>query len=612
MAEKDGENPPALGATPDPAGGFRFRVWAPRARRVEVELVRTGRRLALEPTGRAGHFGGRDTDSRPGDRYWYRADGRRLPDPTSRYQPDGGDGPSAMVDLGEIGPLVTREGGFDLSRSVLYELHVGTFTEPGTFEAAVPHLAALARTGVTAVELLPVPEGGGERGWGYGGVHLFAVRRAYGGPAGLLRFVDAAHRTGLAVLLDVVYNHWGHGADFLERFGPYFHPRARTPWGPTPNFVAAGHEEVREYFFENARWWIAGFGIDGFRLDAFHEVHDRPSRRFWPEFSSVCREIGAPLGRRPVLIAESDLRDVSILRPEERGGWGIDAQWADDFHHALHAALTGERRGYYADFGALELLARVFERPFRFPGAYTESRDPAAGTADDAATAVQFVVFDQNHDQIGNRGDGARLTRLLPSDLARVALGLTLFSPYVPMLFMGEEYGEERPFYFFGDPPPLGRRRLAAGRRRHLRANGFEEAPPDPSDPATRAASSLDWAAADSDAGRARRGFVTELLRLRRELPSLARPGRTEALAFDRERWLAIRRTSGGSQAVMLVNLRDEAAAPPTLGWPGRWTVRFASGGIGTSPDALRLDGTGDPAPLAARSFVIGESVRPG
>jgi maltooligosyltrehalose trehalohydrolase len=459
-----------------------------------------------------------------------------------------------LVDPAQLGIDRSTAHDVDLPSAVLYELHIGTFSEQGTFAGAIEHLDDLVSLGVTGVELMPIEEERGERGWGYGPVHQFAVRRAYGGPSGLAQFVNAAHSRGLAVLLDVVYNHWSTPAMFLERFGPYFHATASTPWGPTPNVDGPGADEVRRYLFDNARLWLEDYIIDGFRLDAVHEIYDRSSLPFWAEFSEVCHAIGGHLSRRPVLIAESDLNDTKILRPPSAGGWGLDAQWADDFHHAVHAALTGERLGYYADFGSLDQLARAFERPFRFEGDYSLFRKKTHGSPVGDVDPFHFVVFDQNHDQVGNRGDGARLTTLLSPGLARVALGLLLFAPYVPMLFMGEEYGERRPFYFFADPPFAFTRRVVQGRLRQLRSNGFTEVPPNPVEPSTQERCRLDWVRAASAEGVAHRRFVTVLLALRRDLPAL-HGDIVRGRGWDDEHRLEIRRSRGSSVALLLANL---------------------------------------------------------
>ncbi|HTS32948.1 MAG TPA: malto-oligosyltrehalose trehalohydrolase [Thermoplasmata archaeon] len=607
-----------LGAVPSPDGGFRFRVWAPRAEQVGVSFPEGHRRRVALARGEDGYFEGADPLAAPGDRYWVSVGRRRLPDPTSRSQPDGTRGASALVDFGVLPAPTPLPGPVDLAHSVLYELHIGTFSPEGTFDGAIPHLTHLARLGVTAVELLPVEDERGERGWGYGPVHQFAVRRAYGGPGGLLRFVAAAHREGLGVLLDVVYNHWGRDARFLERFGPYFHPRASTPWGPTPNVDGPGSEHVRRYFQENARLWLETYGVDGFRLDAVHEVFDRSSRPFWREIAGFCHDLGAPRGRRPILVAESDFNDVRILRPPSEGGWGLDAQWSDDFHHALHAALTGERAGYYVDYGPLPMLARAFERPFLFEGEYSKYHDRPHGAPAGDTSPQQFVVFDQNHDQVGNRGDGARLARLLPPGLGRVALGLTLFAPYVPMLFMGEEYGETRPFYFFTDPPRAFARRVAAGRLQGLQDHGFPDPPPDPSDPATFDRSHLDWERPTTPEGRAHLGFVRELLRLRRELPALAPGGSVRAWACEEERQIVVRRERRGASALLLANLSPTARPLSCPESPGVWRERFHSEGPAPAraasdrPETWTLTGGSTPAAVRGHSFLVLELDRSG
>ena len=568
---KDPRLPLEIGAIPDAAGGVRFRVWAPRARKVEVLLEKSPRSSARLLPEMRGYFSRVVPGVAAGDRYWFRLDGRRHPDPASRSQPEGLLGASEVIDLGHHAWQDRSWRAKPLTDSVLYELHVGTFSPDGDLRGAIPHLASLAETGVTAVELLPVQEERGATGWGYGTVFSFAVRRSYGGAAAFQQFVDAAHGAGLAVVLDVVYTHWAREAAFLEQFGPYFHPRATTPWGPTPNFEGPGSDEVRRHFFESARMWVRDFHIDGFRLDASHEARDRSGPPFWADFSRVVRAEEARAGRPVYLIAESELNDVRILRPVTEGGWGLDAQWADDFHNALHAALTGEREGYYVDFGPLAMLARAFESPLLFQGQYSVYRDRRQGAPSIGIGPDRFVVFDQNHDQVGNRGDGARLTTLLPGDLPKVALALLLWSPAIPMLFMGEEYGETRPFYFFTDAPPVAGSATRRGRVRELRALGFRHPPPNPRLRSTFERAHLDWSLTDTPRGRSYRRLVRSLLLLRRELPALRRGGQVEARAWEKERLLAVRRWTPQGAAMLLANVGDRRRSFPILDWPGRW-----------------------------------------
>ncbi len=600
-----------LGAVPETGGGVRFHVWAPASSRVRVEVAgkpRSG--TALTPAPR-GYHSGFVAEAQVGDRYWYRIGGSRLPDPASRSQPLGLRGPSEVVDLSRFPWTDSRWRPRELARATLYELHVGAFSEAGTLDGAIPHLPALAEVGIDTVELLPVEEERADRGWGYGHVFSFAVRRAYGGPAALQRFVDAAHAAGIGVLLDAVWTHWSSEASFLSRFGPYFHPRAATPWGPTPNFEGPGSDEVRRHFFVCAREWLRSFHVDGFRLDAVHEVRDRGRPPFWAELSRVVGDEAVQRGRPAILIAESEWNDARILRPASEGGWGLQGQWADDFHSALHAALTGERQGYYVDFGSLEQLARAFETPFLLQGQYSRFHGRRHGAPLTDVDPAKFVVFDQNHDQVGNRGDGARLTTLLADDLPQVALALVLVAPYVPMLFMGEEYGETRPFYFFTSLSLRAAAGLARGRARDLRASGYPSAPPNPALPSTFATSRLDRSSAETARGRATRDLVTRLIALRRRHPAFAPGGRTEARAWESDRLLAVLRSTERGAAALLANVGPDPAVVPRLAWPGTWSLLVRSGpSDGRASAGARLRWTPDrerSLELPPRSFVLFE-----
>jgi maltooligosyltrehalose trehalohydrolase len=495
-----------LGAVPGPDGTTTFRVWAPRAREVTVELA--GRSVAMTPDD--GVFEGR-VDAAPGDDYRYGLDGADpLPDPCSRSQPDGVRGPSRVVDPAALGWDEGGWAGLDRRDLVLYELHVGTFTPEGTFAAAAERLPALAELGVTAIELMPVATFPGRRNWGYDGLYGWAPHEAYGGPDGLAGLVAAAHRAGLGVVLDVVYNHLGPGAEALEAFGPYHTDRHGTPWGAAMNFDDHDAGGVREWAIQNACMWLSEYRIDGLRVDAVHAIHDRSARHVLAE---LCERAAATAPRPPLLIAESDLNDPAVIRPRELGGWGFEAQWADDFHHALHALLTGERDGYYADFGAVEHLATATRRPFVYRGGHSAFRRRRHGAPADDRPPRQFVVYSQNHDQVGNRALGDRL----PPAVRPLAALWTLMSPFVPMLFMGEEYGERAPFQFFTDHiDPFIADATRVGRRREFAAFvGFGEEVPDPQDPATHRRSLLDQSTADGGL----RELYARLLQLRAGLP---------------------------------------------------------------------------------------------
>jgi maltooligosyltrehalose trehalohydrolase len=471
-----------LGALPSPGGDTCFRVWAPRAR--ELALERAGARTPLEHQGH-GVFAV-ELRAAPGTDYAYVVDGERLPDPCSRWQPEGLRGPSRVLDTGAF---AWSDAGWEppsLRDLVLYELHVGTFTPEGTFEAAIPHLRGLRELGVTAIELMPIAEFPGHHGWGYDGVYLFAAHSAYGGPLGLQRLVDAAHGDGLAVILDVVHNHLGtSGVQAMEAFGPYLTDRHRTPWGKAVNLDDAQSDPVREWILQSVERWVRDFHVDGLRLDAIHALRDSNPEHI---VAAIARRVHAA-NPRALVIAESGLNDPKVVRPPERGGWGCDAAWADDFHHALRVALTGETDGWYEEFADLATLVKAFHRPHVHDGTFSSFRGRRFGAPAEDVAPERFVVFSANHDQVGNRAFGDRL----PRRARPLAALLTCLAPFTPMLFQGEDYGERAPFLFFSDHIDA---KIATatreGRRREFAAfAAFGQEVPDPQDPATFAASKL-------------------------------------------------------------------------------------------------------------------------
>jgi maltooligosyltrehalose trehalohydrolase len=469
-------------------------------------------------------------EAEPGADYVYVLDGRALPDPATRWQPAGLRGPSRVL---ATSALRWSDAGFappPLRESVIYELHVGTFTRAGTFDAVIPRLPELRELGVTTIELMPVAEFPGRHGWGYDGVYLSAAHSAYGGPLGLARLVDAAHAEGLAVVLDVVHNHVGaSGVQALEAFGPYFTDKHATLWGRGINYDDAGCDAVREWVLQSVEFWLRDMHLDGLRLDAIHAIDDDSPEHI---VAAVARR-GHAARRGAAIIAESGLNDPKVMRPRERCGWGCDAAWADDFHHALRVLLTGERDGYYADFGRVGDLAKAFHRPHVHDGTYSAVRGRRFGAPADDVPPDGFVVFDANHDQVGNRAFGDRL----PVPARALAAFCTLLSPFVPMIFQGSEHGETAPFQFFSDhiddEIAVATRE---GRRREFAAfASFAEEVPDPQDAATFEASKL--TGHGEPAGL--RDLYAALLRVRRELP----PGDADAIDHDeRERWLRVRR----------------------------------------------------------------------
>ncbi len=501
-----------------------FRVWAPRPDRVEVVLGE--RRLAMTRAG-SGWWACHVDQAGPGTDYAFSLDGGPLrPDPRSACQPHGVHGPSVVVDQTDFGWSDGGWRGLPLAGSVLYECHIGTFSADGTFDGAIEHLDHLADLGVDAIELLPVAEFPGRRGWGYDGVDLFAPKHAYGGPAGLKRFVDAAHARGLGVVLDVVYNHLGPAGNYLREFGPYFSAQHQTNWGDGVNFDGPGSDEVRRFVIDNALMWLRDYHCDGLRLDAVHAIVDDSATHILEAVAVEVDALAAHVRRPLFLIAESDLNDPRFVRARDTGGYGLDAAWADEWHHALHAALTGEVSGYYEDFGPLPLLAKALRQAWVYDGTYSPHRGRVHGQPVTGLAGGQFVVCTQNHDQIGNRAAGERSGALMSDGRLRVAAALLLTAPFVPLLFQGEEWGAATPFQYFTDheDPELGRA-VSAGRRQEFAAFGWDPGDvPDPQLPATFERSRLDWSEPGKDQHADLLAWHRQLIALRRKIPALTDP----------------------------------------------------------------------------------------
>lgn len=537
-----------------------FRVWAPHAKR--VDLLLGGERLALVSAD--GGWWSAEAQASPGDDYAFSLDGGEpLPDPRSPWQPGGPFGPSRMVDHAAFAWSDRRWQAPPLASAVIYELHIGTFTAEGTFEAAIARLDHLAALGVTHVEIMPVAQFPGARGWGYDGVDLYAPQNTYGGPEGLKRLVDACHARGLAALLDVVYNHLGPSGNFLSRFGPYFTDEYKTPWGMAINLDGAGSDEVRRFLCDNALMWLRDYHFDGLRIDAIHAVYDRSATHLLEQMASEVAALEAQIGRHVALIAESDLNDPRVVRSREVGGFGLAAQWSDDFHHALHAALTGERDGYYADFGSLADVAHAWRHAYVYEGRYSVARQRRHGRPTSGLPASRFVVFSQNHDHIGNRALGERTAALLSPGRLRIAAALVCLAPFIPLLFQGEEWGASAPFFYFTDhqDAALGQA-VREGRRREFAAFGWEpERIPDPQAGETFARSKLDWRELEQESHADLFAWYRALLRLRRDVPALATGGLDEAHArYDEDaHWLALTR----GPITLACNLADHAHSVP-------------------------------------------------
>ncbi|MDP9132517.1 MAG: malto-oligosyltrehalose trehalohydrolase [Nitrospirota bacterium] len=506
-------------------GSVLWRLWAPKADRAEIVLIDGERRSILAMTRQdRGFFTFTKDRVDEGQRYLYRLnDEAEYPDPASRWQPEGVNQPSAVLRTEEFS--WSDEGWTGVRRDdlVFYELHVGTFTPEGTFDAIIPRLAALRELGITAVELMPVGQFSGARNWGYDGVHPYAPQHSYGGPHGLQRLADACHLHGLALFLDVVYNHIGPEGAYLHEFGPYFTERYHTPWGAAINYDDSGSDPVRAFVLENVRMWLDEYRLDGLRLDAVHAIFDSGARHILQDIKETAAFIAREDGRLVHIVAESDLNDVRLLLPSERGGYGIDAQWSDDFHHLVHVALTEEQQGYYADYVPQEHFPKLLEHTFVLNGTYSAHRDRRHGGPDAGLPGDRFVVCIQNHDQVGNRASGERMGSLIGPAARRLAASLLLLSPHLPLLFMGEEYGEEHPFQFFcsfSDSTLIENVRL--GRRREFEAfhaQGVEV--PDPQACETFEASRLTWAWELNPDKAGLRHLYQDLIEARRTWPAL-------------------------------------------------------------------------------------------
>ena len=580
------------GAVPQTDGCTRFSVWAPGAKAVEVAISRDGgvRTFPLQRDD-AGVHSGTLPRVPAGTDYTYRLDGGPdRPDPVSRWRPAGVHGPTRIVDPGAFQWADTGWRGLQVADLIIYELHVGTFSRAGTFDGVIERLPMLQDLGVTAIEIMPVSEFPGSRNWGYDGVSLYAVQSTYGGPNGLKRLVDAAHRRGLAVLLDVVYNHLGPEGNYLREFGPYFSDRYRTTWGDGFNLDGPDSDEVRRYVVDNAVYWVTEYHLDGLRLDAVDRIVDLSPVHIAEELGAAVHAQGDALGRRTLVIAEIDANDPRWVRPREAGGYGLDAHWSDDFHHSVHVALTGERDGYYADFTEAGAVAKVLGQRYVNDGRYSPHRRRRHGRSAADVPADRFVVAIQNHDQTGNRARGERLASLVARDALRLAAALLLLSPYVPLLFMGEEHGETNPFLYFvshGDPTLI--EAVRKGRQVEFASFGWKGEVPDPQAEDAFEASRPRWDRAEAGEGALMVALYRELIRLRRTEPGL-RPGAAAVRVRHDEAagWVTVRYDKEESVLQAVFNLAAEMRVVPLEG-DEEWSIAL-------STDAPAYGGPGNAA----------------
>ena len=583
-------------------GRCSFTVWAPRLKQVAVHVISPTDRLIPLQQDEWGYWHG-ETEAEPGALYFYQLDGETdRPDPASQSQPQGVHGPSEVVD-----PSFTWADqewkNIPLEKMVIYELHVGAFTPEGTFEAIIPRIPELLDLGVNAIELMPIAQFPGDRNWGYDGTYLYGVQQSYGGIAGLKRLVNACHQQGMAVFLDAVYNHFGPEGNYISGYGPYFTEKYKSPWGDAINFDGAYSYAVRNFFIQNALYWFREFHIDALRLDATDHILDHSAHHFLRELAATVDQFSAKQGRKFYLTAESDLNDPRWIRPAEAGGFGLDAQWNDEFHHALHALVTGEQMGYYRDFGSLDKLAKAYTHNFVYTGDFSTNRQKHHGADACDCSPSQFVVFSQNHDQVGNRILGDRLGHGIAFETQKLVAAAVMLSPSIPLIFMGEEYGETAPFQYFvshGDPELVAA--VRKGRREEFAAFHLDGEAPDPQAVETLQKSKLNWDQRHVGQHQQLWRFYQTLLRLRRELPALRNSERQnlEASVIHPGLLLKLRRWHEDAQVLCLLNFSQQPSSAiipaPALHATQTWKKLLNSadpdwGGLGSDlPDQLICD----------------------
>ncbi|HBE16482.1 MAG TPA: malto-oligosyltrehalose trehalohydrolase [Cyanobacteria bacterium UBA11149] len=570
-----------IGATYLGDGLCEFTVWAPLLSEVTLEIITPETRSLPMAQDKWGYWQVTASDIAPGTLYQYQLPGDIIrPDPASHSQPQGVHKSSQVVDQNAFTWKDRNWQGIPLADLIIYELHVGTFTPEGTFEAIISRLPQLQEIGINAIELMPVAQFPGDRNWGYDGVYPFAVQDSYGGVAGLKGLVDACHQQGIAVILDVVYNHLGPEGNYTANFAPYFTNKYQTPWGSALNFDDAYSDGVRNFFIENALYWLRDYHIDALRLDAIHAIYDYGGKHFLAELAEKVAEFSQERGRKFYLIAESDLNDVRIINPPEMGGYNIDGQWSDDFHHSLHTLLTGENQGYYQDYGSIKQLAKVLREGFAYTWNYSPFRKRHHGNYPGNCPPHQFVVCAQNHDQIGNRMLGERLSHLVSFEALKLSAGTVLLSPYIPLLFMGEEYGEEAPFLYFishGDPNLV--EAVRQGRKNEFAAFHLEGEPPDAQSPDTFEQCKLNWHKRTQGKHHILLKFYQDLIRLRRQIPALKSRDRQsiEVTSAETHKFLTLRRWSQDSQIFCLMNFSTRIETVSTLVPPGNWQKQLDS-----------------------------------
>ena len=577
MKRKRG-NKMKIGAHYHEKGQCEFTVWAPLVKELSLKIISPHKKILPMKKDSEGYWHFYADDLFPGARYMYRIDNERdRPDPASFFQPKGVHGPSEVIDNNEFTWSDENFNGIVLDNMIIYETHVGTFTPEGTFDAIVDRLDDLCHLGVTALNIMPVSQFPGSRNWGYDGAFLYAVQNSYGGPQGLKRLVNECHKRSMAVILDVVYNHFGPEGNYLGDYCPYSTERYHTPWGSAMNLDDAYSDHMRNFFINNALYWLETFHIDGLRLDAVHAMYDMSAHHFLQELAEKVQHFSLSSGRKRYLIPESNLNDVRIIKPHELGGYGHDAQWTDDFHHCLHTILTGERKGYYVDYGSIDHFVKALRNAFTYTGEYSEFRKRQYGSSTKERPARQFVIFTQTHDQVGNRMLGDRLSTLVSFEALKLAAGAMFLSPYVPLLFMGEEYGEESPFLYFishGDENLV--QAVREGRKKEFKDFIHDDHElPDPQSEKTFLESKLKWEKREQGKHKVLYEFYRTLITLRTSIPALTYRDKDnmEVHGLENEKVIIIKRWHQKSQVLIILNCNDKDSEFHLSTSEGKWKL---------------------------------------
>ncbi len=600
-------NARTLGVNFNETGEASVVVWAPEAKTIDLLVADT--RLALSQT-ELGYWELNSTSIKPGDLYQFLLDGTdTYPDPASLGQPQGVHGPSQAVNLGIF---AWNDAGWttSLDQYIIYELHTGTFTQEGTFAAIEQKLDYLLELGVTAIEIMPVAQFPGARNWGYDGVFPFAVQDSYGGAHALQHLVDCCHQKGMAVILDVVYNHVGPEGNYLGEFGKYFTDKYHTPWGGAINFDDAWCDGVRRYVVENVLMWFRDFHIDALRMDAVHAFKDLSPVHIVEEIRRNVDNLMQETGRTHYLIAELDLNDNRFITPTEKGGYGMDAQWIDEFHHALRVTAGGERTGYYSDFDGIHHLAKAYTDAYVYDGQFSNHRKKFFGTKAETDRGEQFVVFSQNHDHVGNRMLGERTSQLVSFEMQKLLAGAVLMSPYLPMLFMGEEWGEPNPFlYFVSHTDPELAEAVRKGRKREFAAFHAKGEAPDPMAPDTFEKSKLQWELLEKDPHHTMHSYYQELILLRKKLPALRRLSRKNLTVTvnEKQQTLQLWRWHEDQHVLCMMNFSDKAQSMPIPEHPMPWQkVLYSAEDTWAGPEpASQLPGHSKMVTLHPQSLLI-------